>query len=79
MDRVTLEPLIKKHVNADSIINTDYWRGYRGLARAVDANGKSLNYTHHRTNHSRNFVNPNNPNQHTQTTERLWGDLKEQV
>ena len=64
-DRVTLEHLIKKYVNTGSIINTNYWRGHRGLASYVDANGQPLNYTHHRVNHSCNFVNPNDPNQHT--------------
>ena len=78
-DRVTLEPLIKKYVNRGSIINTDCWSGYNGLAGYVDGNGRSLNYTHHMVNHSRHFVNPNDPNQHTQTIERLWGDLKEHV
>ena len=78
-DRVTLEPLIKKYVNRGSIINTDCWSDYNGLAGYVDGNGRSLNYTHHMVNHSRRFVNPNDPNQHTQTIERLWGDLKEHV
>ena len=40
MDRVTLEPLIKKYVNKGSIINTDCWRGYRGLAKYVDENSR---------------------------------------
>ena len=73
-DRVTLKPRIKKYVNAGNISNTDYWGGYRGLASYDDENGQSLNYTHHRVNHSCNFVNPNDPNKYTKTIERLWGE-----
>ena len=45
--------LLIKTCECGSIINTDYCRRCRGLASYVDANGQSLNYMHHRVNHSR--------------------------
>ena len=78
-DRNTLEPLIIKHIKKGSIIVSDCWRAYDNIVNLVDANGQSMNYTHHRINHQLYFVDPINPIIHTQTVERFWGDLKDVV
>jgi len=33
-------------------------------------------FEHFQVNHSYNFLNPDDPNIHTQTVERLWGSAK---
>ena len=55
------------------------WRAYDNIINLVDANGRLMNYTHHQINHQLYFVDPTNPIIHTQTVERLWGDLKDVV
>ena len=49
-DRATLEPLIQENIAPGSIIWSDDWRAYTGIA--------ALGYTHHVVNHSENFVCP---------------------
>lgn len=67
-DAATLEGIIRKFVAAGSTIKTDEWRGYRGL--------EALGYIHGTVNHSRNFVNPNNRQSHTQNIESVWSKIK---
>ena len=38
-----------------------------------------LNFNHQTVNHSQNFVNPNNPDVNTNTVERSWRSLRENV
>ncbi|XP_068219505.1 uncharacterized protein [Palaemon carinicauda] len=64
----TLIPLINRYIKPGSIIYSDSWRGYNKISES--------GYTHFQVNHSENFVDPNNPNIHTQNIERLWLDIK---
>lgn len=62
-DTDTLIPIMHKHILPGSVIITDGWAAYRTL--------KNRGYTHHVINHSENFVDPENPQVHTQNIERL--------
>lgn len=64
----TLEDIISRHVHPGSIILTDLWRGYSGLAENFD-------YTHRTVNHSVNFVDPITLT-HTNTIEGTWAGIK---
>ena len=50
---------------------SDEWKSYRRL----DQNG----YIHDTVNHSENFINPENPEVHTQTIESIWNSLKSKI
>ena len=63
--RETLERVLLRHVEPGMTVYSDEWRSYRQLAR--------LGFVHRTVNHSRNFVNPDEPDVHTQTIECLWG------
>jgi len=67
----TLIPLIKKYIKPNSVIYSDGWAAYRNL--------QHHGYKHLSINHSENFVDPHDPQIHTQNIERLWRDLKEWV
>ena len=69
--RETLIPIIKQYIAPGSTIVSDEWRAYRSIGRLA-----GFNYTHLTVNHSENFVNPQNPEAHTQSIESLWGRLK---
>lgn len=60
---------ITDNIRVGTHIMTDCWRGYNRL--------EHFGYTHSRVNHSLHFVDPDNPNIHTQKIERVWKDLKE--
>ena len=60
-DKKTLHHLITRHVEKGTTIHTDQWRGYYGL--------EELGYNHYCVNHSKEFVNPNDPSVHTQRIE----------
>lgn len=62
----TLQALIEEHVDPDSIVHTDQWRGYCGL--------EELGYCHETVNHQLNFVAPDNV--HTQRIESQWRNLR---
>ena len=70
-DRGTLLPIIQQYIKRGSVIVSDSWRAYHTL--------KDHGYTHYVVNHSEHFVDPENPDIHTQNIERLWRDLKEWV
>ena len=70
-DKDTLIPIIQQYIKPGSIINSDGWGAYVDLG--------NLGYEHNVVIHERHFVNPDDPNIHTQTIERLWRDLKEWV
>ena len=78
-DRETLEPLIVRHILPGSTVISDCWRAYSNIPSLVDSNGQPLNYIHRTVNHAVGFVNSRNPWIHTQTIERLWGDLKDHI
>ena len=66
MDKVAM------YVRPGSIVYTDAHRSYNQLT--------AKGYTHHVINHSANFVRQlPGVSVHTQTVERLWGDMKEYV
>ena len=65
----TLIPLIKKYILPGTIIVSDGWKAYSSL--------RNEGYTHWVVNHSEQFVDPENPDIHTQNIERLWRDIKE--
>ena len=65
----TLIPLIKKYIRPGTVIVSDGWKAYSSLA--------SEGYTHWVVNHAEHFVDPQNPDIHTQNIERLWRDIKE--
>ena len=68
-----LNRIIFQNVRGGSMIITDCWRGYNGVGMM------GLNYTHLTVNHGQNFVDPNNPNTHTNTVERFWRSVREEV
>ena len=70
---VILQAEIRKYIRPGSIIYSDSHRSYTGI------NSMGLNYTHRAVNHSVEFVTGDDGEIHTQTIERLWGDLKEWV
>ena len=46
----TLLPIIKKWIKPHNIIHSDCWKSYDEL--------KSMEYTHVKVNHSKQFINP---------------------
>ncbi|ODM88082.1 putative transposase-like protein [Orchesella cincta] len=67
----TLWPIIQHRVHPGTIIMTDSARVYNSLHEASRGG-----FQHHQVNHRYHFVDPNNPNVHTNTIERTWGLLK---
>jgi IS1 family transposase len=67
----TLMCLLQEHVEVGTHIISDCWSSYSRIA--------SYGYTHSSVNHSENFVAPEDPNTHTQTIERTWRSLKENI
>ncbi|XP_027218228.1 uncharacterized protein [Penaeus vannamei] len=68
-DAETLIPLINKYILPGSVIVSDGWSAYRTISKH--------GYEHQVINHTEHFVNPENPEIHTQNIERLWRDVKE--
>ena len=69
--RGTLLSAIQDNIQPGSIIVSDEWRAYNDIPEIPDGD-----YIHWTVNHSVNFVNPNNPDAHTQTIENTWGRIK---
>lgn len=65
------ESFVVRNIEMGSNIVTDMWRGY------VNVGG--LGYNHYKINHRTHFVDPEDRNIHTQTVERLWRDVKENI
>jgi transposase-like protein len=65
----TLLRKIQENVADGSIIHTDGWASYGGIARLHN------NYTHHVVIHKENFVDPQTGT-HTQNIENFWGHIK---
>ena len=66
----TLLPKIAANVEAGSTIVSDGWAVYGGVVNLQQQ------YNHQWVNHNMHFVDPNNPNVHTQGIEATWGALK---
>ena len=69
-----LQPLIIKYIRPVSI--SDQLSTCNNTFNLVNDDGISLQYQHHTVNHAVGFVNPARDWVHTQTIDRLWGDLK---
>ena len=67
----TLLEVIRRRIRPGTWIMSDEWKSYRWL----DQNG----YLHDTVNHSENFINPENPEVHTQTIESIWNSLKSKI
>jgi len=61
----TLMPIIQKKVQPDSIVYTDYWRGYNVLDISE--------FKHYRINHSKLFADKHN---HINGIENFWSQAK---
>ena len=64
----TLKTMIFKYVAKGSTVYSDGWKGYIGL--------KNHGYQTRVINHKKHFVNPQNPEIHTQSVESLWNTFK---
>ena len=69
-DATTLRSVILRHVHRDSILVTDFWRGYLGI--------EECGYTHQRVNHSETFVDAAT-GACTNTIEGTWSGVKQCV
>ena len=61
----TLMPIIREKVKPDSIVYSDYWRGYNALDVSE--------FKHYRINHSKLFANKHN---HINGIENFWNQAK---
>ena len=66
--------LIRRKIEPGTCIITDMWRGYNAIPRLIRG-GKPI-YKHAKVNHSKNFLNPSDPDIHTQNIEHLWRSAK---
>ena len=73
--RGVLIEVIKRRIAPGSIIMSDCWRGYTNLPSFVP----EYNFSHFTINHSCNFLDPNDPNIHTQSIEAFWSVLKRKL
>ena len=60
----TLLPIIHKHIKRGTTIMSDHWKAYNDL--------QEEGFNHGKVCHKYNFVNPDDPNQHTQSIECAW-------
>lgn len=70
-DAQTLLPILEANVAPGSIIHSDGWAAYQGIA-AMPVNPR---FTHLAVNHKENFVDPNT-GACTNHVERMWGGVK---
>ena len=71
----TLKEIILRRVERGTTIYTDQWKGYYGL------NSLGFDWDREETtvNHSKNFINPENKQVHTQGIESKWRQVKRQL
>jgi hypothetical protein len=69
--REALIDVIRRHVIPGSVVLTDMWRGYAGLADLLDVE-------HRTVNHSREFVDPVTGT-HTNHIEATWAGMKRRI
>jgi hypothetical protein len=67
----TLVQVLLTNVYTGTTIMSDCWRGYQNLTK--------YGFRHATVNHSENFLNPDDESVHTQTIERAWRGLKENI
>jgi len=65
-----LFPIIQRHVEYGTLIISDMWAAYRTLPQLPNG------YSHEWVDHSVNFVDPVDPEVHTQNIEALWCRVK---
>ncbi|KAF7697614.1 hypothetical protein CDIK_1555 [Cucumispora dikerogammari] len=70
-DKKTLQTILDKHINSQSHIITDEWRGYWGLNQGFES--------HKTICHKKYFMNPKDPSIYTQNIECMWKHLKKYV
>jgi transposase-like protein len=70
----TLWPIIVRKIAPGTVILSDEARVYKNLHSSARGG-----YSHFQVNHSLHFVDPDDPNVHTQKVERLWGLLKKEI
>lgn len=63
-----LTAVVTRNVNNAAIIITDEWKGYNNLSKK--------GFIHFKINHSKSFVDSNNPLIHTQNIENMWKLLR---
>lgn len=68
LKKETIKSVVSKYVKQGSTIMTDEFKPYKIL--------KKIGYIHKAVNHSKNFVDPNDPEVHTQTAENIWSITK---
>ena len=67
----TMKQILETFILPGSIVITDCWRAYGKAISEMDSD-----LVHSTINHSLNFVDPNDPQIHTQNIEGLWSRLK---
>lgn len=67
----TLVDMLLQNVHQGTTIISDCWRAYNNISRH--------GYAHLTINHSENFLSPEDAKIHTQTIERAWRGLKENI
>ena len=67
----TLMQLLQDNVELGTHVISDSWRSYWRIS--------NYGYSHAMVNHSENFIDPSDENTHTQTIERTWRTLKENI
>lgn len=70
----TLEPIIERFILPGSHIMSDGWAAYAN----IDNIGNGI-YMHDVVVHQRNFVNPRNPDVHTENVENMWMRAKRKL
>ena len=72
-DQNTLSKAVFENIESGSLIYSDCWRGYRKLSQM------GLGFVHKTVNHSENFVSPADRDVYTNTVERAWRSLREEI
>ena len=70
-DAETLLPIIRRYILLGTRIISDSWRAYNNI--------RNMGYDHSAVNHTLNFVNPSDPNVHTQNIENTWAHAKSKL
>ena len=71
----TLKEIILRRVERGTTVYTDQWKGYYGL----ESLGFDWDKEETTVNHSKNFINPDNKQVHTQGIESKWRQVKRQL